>query len=103
MDAQQGPQLDADELRTLYGAAIASYQDEVGRLQRDRVDVSSTDFGVGFASQGARIVHALDRLHDTSLSYLSTRSENWESILALVRDVVDHDEAASAQLNGVDW
>lgn len=103
MDAQQGPQLDVDELRTLYGAAIASYEDEAGRLQRERMEVSTADFGVGFASQGARIVNALDNLHDTSLSYLSTRSANWESILALVSDVVDHDEAASVHLNGVDF
>lgn len=103
MEAQQGPQLDTDELRTLYGAAIASYEDEVSRLQHERVEVATTDFGAGFSAQGTRIVGALDRLHDTSLAYLSTRSANWESILSLVDDVADHDDAASASLNGVNW
>ena len=103
MEAQRGPQLDTDELRTLYGAAIASYEDEAGRLQQERVEVSSADFGAGFSAQGAHIVGALDRLHDTSLAYLSARSANWESILALVDDVADHDDQASASLSGVNW
>lgn len=103
MEAQQGPQLDTDELRALYGAAIASYEDEAGRLQHERVEVAANDFGAGFGAQGARIVGALDKLHDTSLAYLSTRSANWGSILSLVDDVSDHDAAASESLSGVSW
>lgn len=103
MEAQRGPQLDTDELRTLYGTAIASYEQESGRLRHERVDVATSDFGTGFAAQGTRIVRALDRLHDTSLQYLSARTTNWESILKLVDDVVNHDNAGSASLRGVTW
>lgn len=101
MEAQIGPKLDADELRTNYGAAIAAYQEVAQRIGAEKVDVHAADFGAGFATEGSRIADALDRLHGTTLSYLSARTSNWGSILALVDDVEEQDASNSESLGGV--
>lgn len=101
MKAGRGPQLDTDELRSTYAAAISTYEEAAQRLTQDRVEVHAADFGEGFTAEGARIVEALERLHGTTLSFLDARVSNWGSILLLVDDVRNRDSSNSAALDGV--
>lgn len=101
MEARRGPELDTEELRSRFGAAIAAYEETAARLNQERVEVRAAEFGEGFATQGARIVHALESLHATSLAYLEARRGTWDSILALVDDVENQDEMGAGAFGGV--
>lgn len=101
MEAHWGPELDTDELRSRFGAAMATYEETAAQLNREKVDVRAVDFGEGFAVQGARIVSALETLHGTTLSYLDNRRGTWNSILALVDDVENQDGSGAAAFGGV--
>ena len=101
MEAHWGPELDTEELRSRFGAAMTTYEETAAQLNREKVDVRAVDFGEGFAAQGARIVSALETLHSTTLSYLDNRRGTWNSILALVADVENQDGSGSAAFGGV--
>ena len=98
MQGHVGPELDTEELRARFGAAIATYEHAAEQLDREKIDVRATAFGDGFAAQGMRIVEALEELHGTTLSYLQTRRGNWSTILTLVGDVEATDEVGAVSL-----
>lgn len=101
MAALWGPELNTEELRSRFGAAIVAYEETAAQLNQERVDVRAAGFGEGFASQGARIVQALESLHETTLAYLEARRGTWGSIVRLVDDVENQDVAGADSFGGV--
>ncbi|OFT68874.1 hypothetical protein HMPREF3145_08290 [Corynebacterium sp. HMSC05C01] len=94
--------VDVDNVRTQYGAAINAYRAAAHDLDTRRITVDPSAFGDGFAEQGRRVAEALEALHSTSKRFLEVRSENWEQVLALTDDIVAADALAAEALEGVE-
>lgn len=67
----------------------------------NRPEVAAADFGEGFAAQGADIVEALERLHDSTMGVLASRTHNWERIIEVTGDVERGDETWADEIDGV--
>ena len=96
-----GPELDARAVREHYSSAIVTYEEAARTLSVNRPDVLAADFGEGFAAQGANIVEALERLHDSTMGVLASRAQNWERIVEVAGDVERGDEAWADEIDGV--
>ena len=97
----QGPELDARAVREHYSSAIATYEEAARSLSVNRPEVAAADFGEGFAAQGADIVEALERLHDSTMGVLASRTHNWERIIEVTGDVERGDETWADEIDGV--
>ena len=96
-----GPELDARAVREHYSSAIATYEEAARSLSVNRPEVAAADFGEGFAAQGADIVEALERLHDSTMGVLASRTHNWERIIEVTGDVERGDETWADEIDGV--
>lgn len=96
-----GPELDARAVREHYSSAIATYEEAARSLSVNRPEVDTADFGEGFAAQGADIVEALERLHDSTMGVLASRTHNWERIIEVTGDVERGDETWADEIDGV--